>query len=555
MNIAITVASYLYLYYFGRSVLNTFKKGKYSDVQIAGIPINYFYIIVSLFLFGNIALLLNFVVPLKNVIFYIIPFSLTLITYDLIKNKKLNLTNTKLFELFVTPSVLSIATYNVWLGWDTGMYHIPHQYILRENPIIFGLTNLNIWFGWSSIIEYISSLFWFNGNFIFLRIIEICIFAVFFNIVLFFLLQNKSRFYKYSAFGIIIFGFLDNFGYMGGGNGFVPMLSVGKYDSALGIIFFIVCIAILESIKTNNYDKVNFYSIVTLSLFGFQMKQTGAYLIFILIPYLILFLKKNNLSLLNTLNQIKFPIFLFMFWEVKNIITTSCLFYPIELTCLPFLSWHETVQLDFVSRTMIYSPISLSSDLTIFEQAYNWFNFSKNSQFIINFPTSLLLILMFFFVITFRQDTIEKNKIITKWFAIFLVLNSIIWYNSNYGNFRYGTGLWLLLVTFIALIYSNKHIIKEDLLTKFMAVIFLLTLLQVPRFYSYESFLSSNFELVEININYEDTEYFVSEYGWGVYPSSVQCWDKEDCKVKDKNVSPQDYLYTTIFFPDGVSGD
>ena len=117
--------------------------------------------------------------PLKNVIFYIIPVSLALITYDLIKNKKLNLTNTKLFELFVTPSVLSIATYNVWLGWDTGMYHIPHQYILRENPIIFGLTNLNIWFGWSSIIEYISSLFWFNGNFIFLRILEICIFAVF----------------------------------------------------------------------------------------------------------------------------------------------------------------------------------------------------------------------------------------------------------------------------------------------------------------------------------------------------------------------------------------
>ena len=164
---------------------------------------------------------------------------------------------------------------------------------------------------------------------------------------------------------------------------------------------------------------------------------------------------------------------------------------------------------------MIYSPISLSSDLSIYEQAYNWFNFSKNSQFIINFPASLLLILLFFFVITFRQDTIEKNKIITKWFGIFLVLNSIIWYNSNYGNFRYGTGLWLLLVTFIALIYSNKHIIKEDLLTKFMALIFLLTLLQVPRFYSYESFLSSNFELVEININYDDTEYFVSEYGWG----------------------------------------
>ena len=208
MNIAITVASYLYLYFFGRSVLNIFKKGKYSNVQIAGIPINYFYNIVSLFLFGNIALLLNFVVPLKNVIFYIIPVSLTLITYDLVKNKKLNLTNTKLFELFVTPSVLSIATYNVWLGWDTGMYHIPHQYILRENPIIFGLTNLNIWFGWSSIIEYISSLFWFNGNFIFLRIIEICIFAVFFILYYFSCFKIKVGFINILHLELLYLDFL-----------------------------------------------------------------------------------------------------------------------------------------------------------------------------------------------------------------------------------------------------------------------------------------------------------------------------------------------------------
>ena len=258
------------------------------------------------------------------------------------------------------------------------------------------------------------------------------------------------------------------------------MLSVGKYDSALGIIFFIVCIAILESIKNNNYIKLIF---ILLSLFSFWFPNETNRCIFNFYPNTLLnpVFEKNNLSLLNTLNQIKFPIFLFILWEVKNIITTSCLFYPIELTCLPFLSWHETIQLDFVSRTMIYSPISLSSDLSISEQAYNWFNFSKNSQFIINFPASLLLILLFFFVITLDKIPLKKIKQLQNG-LIFLVLNSIIWYNSNYGNFRYGTGLWLLLVTFIALIYSNKHIIKEDLLTKFMAVIFLLTLLQYQDF-------------------------------------------------------------------------
>ena len=45
------------------------------------------------------------------------------------------------------PGVLGVASYGIWLGWDTGLYHIPHQLILRDNSIIFGLTNLNIWFG------------------------------------------------------------------------------------------------------------------------------------------------------------------------------------------------------------------------------------------------------------------------------------------------------------------------------------------------------------------------------------------------------------------------
>ena len=156
---------------------------------------------------------------------------------------------------------------------------------------------------------------------------------------------------------------------------------------------------------------------------------------------------------------------------------------------------------------------------------------------------------------TFKNKNKTRNKNLIRWFSLFLLINFIIWYNSNYGNFRYGTGLWLLFFAYIALIYSDREMRKEVILTKVMLFIFVLSLIQVPRFYSYESFLTSKMALIEININYDDTEYFDSEYGWGVYPSSVQCWDKEDCKVKDKDVSPYKYFYTVIFYPDGVSGD
>ena len=65
---------------------------------------------------------------------------------------------------------------------------------------------------------------------------------------------------------------------------------------------------------------------------------------------------------------------------------------------------------------------------------------------------------------------------------------------------------------------------------------------------------SNNLNIDELNIEY-NTEYFQSNYGWGVYPSTVQCWDVPDCKVVDKNVQPYEYLGKTIFYGDGVSGN
>ncbi|GIR19792.1 hypothetical protein CM15mP35_00530 [bacterium] len=61
----------------------------------------------------------------------------------------------------------------------------------------------------------------------------------------FYLIFSKDKFYFLVGLSITVFSFLDNFGYLGGGNGFIPMLSVGKYDSALGILFFLTTFLIL----------------------------------------------------------------------------------------------------------------------------------------------------------------------------------------------------------------------------------------------------------------------------------------------------------------------
>ena len=109
-------------------------------------------------------------------------------------------------------------------------------------------------------------------------------------------------------------------------------------------------------------------------------QETGVYLIFLLL--LFIFIHKKNKSKITDILKINlFPISIFFIWIFKNAITTSCLFFPVRITCLNFLPWFEEVQLNYLEETMIYSPISLNSSISIPEQFSIWFSFSKFSIF------------------------------------------------------------------------------------------------------------------------------------------------------------------------------
>ena len=229
------------------------------------------------------------------------------------------------------------------------------------------------------------------------------------------------------------------------------------------------------------------------------------------------------------------------------------LFFPIEFTCIPSLSWHEKVQLDFVDTSMIYSPINFSSGESVISQLETWFYFSKNSQFIINFPISLLVIFVGLKFFVHKNNKVSKNKY-TNVITVFLIINLVFWYNSNYANFRYGTGIWLLIVATIAYYYSKYEIRFDKRIQYIVITVFVFSLAQIPRFYSYEAMFSNQLYFESLQIEY-NAEYFESSNGWGVYPSTVQCWDVSDCKVEEKDVEPYNYFGYTIFYPDNVSGN
>ena len=63
-------------------------------------------------------------------------------------------------------------------GYDGGLYHLPHQNLIKHEKIIFGLGNIRR-FGFGSINEYISSLLWVKENLILLKFIQGTYFLIF----------------------------------------------------------------------------------------------------------------------------------------------------------------------------------------------------------------------------------------------------------------------------------------------------------------------------------------------------------------------------------------
>ena len=194
MNIAITVVTYAYLYFLGSLIVRRFNDSN-NEPRVSNIPIKLFYPLISLFVIGNLTVIFNFFLPLKNLILPLFISTSILVILWMIKIRKELFNLNHFINIVFIPGVLGVASYGIWLGWDTGLYHIPHQLILRDNSIIFGLTNLNIWFGWSSINEYISALLWLNDNFVLLRVLEIMFFCVFMNFVYYLLLSKNNIFF------------------------------------------------------------------------------------------------------------------------------------------------------------------------------------------------------------------------------------------------------------------------------------------------------------------------------------------------------------------------
>ena len=392
MNFLFTIAIYNLLFFTGRGFAISVSKllGIKLKESVFGVFHENFYIIYTLFLIGNLSFLLNFFTPINKFI-VLIPISIFLF-FNFNNSLSSNKRNYYLISNFCIPFALTFSTFDIGFHYDAALYHLNFQEWLLNEKIVYGISNIYSPFGLSSINDYILPNFQINGNFVGLHFLNIAIltslFSLLFSIIFF---DNKSS-YKFAGLFVLFFCFFDNFGINGGGNGFPNFQGIGKVDNLFGILFLLIVLMYTNIKKENYIDFFDFLIFTLLVLFSVQLKIFGALFLILYVDIFINFYKTEKINYFVFLKFFTFPIFLSIFWIIKNYIQTSCLFYPSNITCNENSKWFSN------------SAKTLTEDTREFHRAYNFDNNPYDwFQFWIEKPENSILVFNFVIFIVFSN--------------------------------------------------------------------------------------------------------------------------------------------------------
>ncbi len=545
VSVVIFIFFHLFLFFLGRGFLIFFhkmlKKEFNENITFGNLEIYYFYPLISLFIIGNFSLAINFFTGVSNLFIY---YSLFFVAFNLLK--KFTFHKKYLFYIYslIIPFILALSTYGINFAQDAGHYHLNSQNWIRSSQIHAGLSNLNIRYGYSSFFDYISSNFWFNNNFTFLHFTNLIFLVLFFIFIFNNLINHKNSIIGKASLFIVIFGVLDNFGVSGGRNGYIDIEAVTKSDTPFAILFFLTFIFIADQLINKKYNFFESTLAFYLIIFTVQLRILG----FLLVPLYIYFLyvsrkkkdfKISKLSLL--INSIVFTL-----WTIKNILVSGCLIFPVEQTCFNRLSWYSKDSAKLENLDLSNFHISFSFDQNLIVWFQEWATKPINYSASINFLFSLLIILFISFILFgFDNQNLQMKFIL----FVFLTLSLFLWIFSL-PAIRFGTGIFLSIVSYIGVLSNGLKIRKffnQKIFSSFFIVLFFISFALTVRIDSYSNFLN-NFSQI-YNLEATEVNYKNNRFGWGVVPElNSSCWINIDCIPEEKAVFLSDEIINIFYF-------
>lgn len=526
------------IYLIGRLFIILLKKiFKEDNSELFGIKISYFYLLVGLISISQLLFIFNFFFGLDKFnifIFLSIVLFLNLVFYSQIKfSYELILNLFILFSLF-------ISFYDIGLSKDSYLYHLSSQSWIFTEKIVFGLSNLNPYLGYMSINEYVISILS-NYGLINSHSLNLLYLLIFFSILVGFLF-SKVLFYRNIFFGISFFGFLDNFGFEGGRNGFFAIQEINKFDYSFSIIFVIFVIFYLYLLKVKKeLNSIELFILTFIVLFAIQLRVFGG-ILFLPLLFIILKYKSNIFKIM--------PLAIFgILWMFKNYINTSCLLYPIQFSCIPS-KWYFPEQADYVYIAVLDSLRDPSFGINSVDN-FAWIEnvfIPESYSFILNFFLTCILFFLLTYVLGMRASLSLNNK--ESYLNLLIIIFLIVVWLLYLPSYRFSSA-FLITVFFILnlnfFLYGNR----ENVFSYFRIIpLFLVAILLINNLGDYKNFLSDPFGNREIIL--PDITYTLQD-GYGVKPSSdgIQgklCYSRKDCYFSDYNlkISSNSYQYKTI---------
>ena len=537
------ISIFIFFFFLGRTLVILFNIKNLKNInidylKIFNLPINLFYPILGVILFGNILFIVNFIFPIGNNFLIFLVFSIQLLNFM----KKFNFNNENDFKYFIFTYIfinliLLITSFNISFHYDAGFYHLNHQNWLRNSNIIFGFVNIYWPYGIGSIYEYISAALWFDRTFILLHFVNLIFIWFFYSFLTYNLIKSKISFYKYSSLFILIFAILDNFGVDGGRNGYIYIQGVGKQDITLGILFYVISIFLINLISKTRFDKNELYFLLITSLFLFQIKVSSVIIFFLLIIYLVK-VKQNNLQSYFELIKLSSPfIVIGLLWVLKTYITTGCFIFPLTITCINNFDWY----LIGSTQAFEYITTSFSNSYIIGQPFLTWvetlLSYQIKRTVILNFIYSVCFLVVLK-VVFFKRNKYPRQTLL---FSILFGILSITYLIFFGPEPRYFIGTGLFIVSFISFNISD---IRLKLSNNFLYLIIFLALLSLPRLESFKSFNLSSIPTVPL----QTTEYLNIDELW-VYPKQGdKCWINLYCTLnKDKIFIDESNFYKKVY--------
>jgi len=234
-------------------------------------------------------------------------------------------------------------------------------------------------------------------------------------------------------------------------------------------------------------------------------------------------------NIINTFKENFLIVTLSVMWILKNIILSSCIFFPVKFLCYDGLLWSDAKLASITSE-----KITSYFRSTEFELLYN-------QTIVINFSIFVILILG---VELLKQRSIIILRNTISWFYFYLITN-IFLFLFIAPTLRFFNGV--LLSSILILTYFFKTSSKAKPIKLFLIPVFIFSLLLIPRVSDYRNLIS--YDPIRLQISYPEISYINFDSSNFVIPKNgEQCWLNIDCIPYEGTITKKNYKYNYIIF-------